>query len=873
MLTDENDILRNSDLITSHSVCFDYAKDSFPLWYCKESGTRECYHLHLHKEPELICVQSGHLIFLVNGEREDLYEGDVLFINPYDPHEGTVAEDCETALYFYLTLDMEKLMALPCAQLQDALSLLQHGKKCYRHRFPDQTAATIGETAEALLEDQINQNQLLLFSDLLRLFYLLGTPDQAPHSNRSEHSEHFSKEIFEFIHNADPAKITLENIAEHFNYNKKYFSRLFHEKLGTSVTDFCLKYKVELAQSLILNGNHNLGEVCFLSGFNYYTYFFRTFKKIAGISPSDYVKSCIRHPAYRENDALAVEESKKEHTVMAIRSRVLSALVKVFETECPLREPENQTLTALKGEHISFQITYCASEKCEALLQISSVLSPYITARTVESIPARMVGYKEHMEIDGNYLRTQPGRFPDCLRAIPKNKLQLKRQKYRTVWFEVSVPPEIPADRYEIKITLTDAAGESLCEDTQFLTVVNAGLPPQKLIHTEWFHADCIADYYKYKVFDEPHWQAIEHFMQTAVQRGQNMIYTPIFTPPLDTAPNEERTTIQLVGVTVRDDGSYAFDFTQFDRWVETALRCGFTHFEISHLATQAGAIAAPKIMATVHNEYKQIFGWDSLLSEPEYPAFLAICLPEITKELERLGIAENTYFHISDEPRFAQIDNYMLAKNAISPYVKGYKIMDALSNVNFFDSGVVQYPVPTTDRVHLFMERDLPERWTYYCCTQGKGCSNRFFSMRLARTRAIGIQLFKFHIDGFLHWGYNFYNTAGSRRHINPYQISDAINEGESGAYAGFPSGDAYLVYPGENGKPEESIRLLALEAGLNDLRAMQALAEKTSYDHVLSLIEDDLDQPITFIEFPTSDFYYIQLRNRVNRELEKLQ
>lgn len=68
-----------------------------------------------------------------------------------------------------------------------------------------------------------------------------------------------------------------------------------------------------------------------------------------------------------------------------------------------------------------------------------------------------------------------------------------------------------------------------------------------------------------------------------------------------------------------------------------------------------------------------------------------------------------------------------------------------------------------------------------------------------------------------------------------------------------------------------EESIRLIAFHQAQTDLRALTALAEKTSYEHVMELIEGDLGEPITFERFPQGEYYYINLRNKVNLELNK--
>ncbi|UJF15626.1 hypothetical protein LZ578_11830 [Jeotgalibaca sp. MA1X17-3] len=74
-------------------------------------------------------------------------------------------------------------------------------------------------------------------------------------------------------------------------------------------------------------------------------------------------------------------------------------------------------------------------------------------------------------------------------------------------------------------------------------------LPPQKLIHTEWFHTDGMISYYGVEVFSEDYWEWVEKYLVMAVEHGVNMILTPIVTPPLDTEIGGERPTVQLVGI------------------------------------------------------------------------------------------------------------------------------------------------------------------------------------------------------------------------------------------------------------------------------------------------------------------------------------
>jgi hypothetical protein len=114
----------------------------------------------------------------------------------------------------------------------------------------------------------------------------------------------------------------------------------------------------------------------------------------------------------------------------------------------------------------------------------------------------------------------------------------------------------------------------------------------------------------------------------------------------------------------------------------------------------------------------------------------------------------------------------------------------------------------------------------------------------------------------GFLHWGYNFWNTQYSLKNINPYQVTDAG--------CAFPSGDPFIVYPGEEG-PIPSIRLKVLQQALFDLRALKLLESMTSKKYVLKILEAGLDKPLTFDEYPIDKGYLISVRRKINEEIEK--
>lgn len=541
---------------------------------------------------------------------------------------------------------------------------------------------------------------------------------------------------------------------------------------------------------------------------------------------------------------------------MDFKTGQVSSLQRVFlDGRCDLTEHNCDSV--LKGERYSYQIAYKSSEKFFAEIVIDSPLSQFITVRSVGNVPSELPVYESDCEF---YERNEPGLFPDVLFPIENNRVLIKRQNYYALWITVDLPKDTDAGDYEIKIKLKKD-GETISENIFGLHVINAVLPEQKLIYTQWFHSDSIANYYKIPVFCENFWALVESFIKAAVHTGVNMLLTPVFTPPLDTEIGGERLTVQLVDVKL-ENGKYSFGFDRFIRWVRLAQKCGIKYFEISHLFSQWGAKYAPKIVAEVNGSQKRIFGWETSADSIEYAEFLSAFIPQLIKVIRSLGIEKSTFFHISDEPNEDQIESYSMAKSAVAPLLEDFPIIDALSDYSFYESGIINNPIPCTNDIESFIEKGFPHPWTYYCCGQGGKLSNRFFGMPLSTTRIIGFQLFKYGIEGFLQWGFNFYNSQYSLRSIDPFAVTDADSA--------FPSGDSFTVYPGKSGAIE-SVRSEVFFQALQDMRALTLLCDRIGKKRTIAAVEADFGI-ITFFDYPRGTEKMLNLRKSVNNYLDNL-
>ncbi|MBD2867882.1 DUF4091 domain-containing protein [Paenibacillus arenilitoris] len=538
-----------------------------------------------------------------------------------------------------------------------------------------------------------------------------------------------------------------------------------------------------------------------------------------------------------------------------LETRCLSSLVKVF-ADSELDEPAYHQASALRNETFAFQIAYKSDRVMKGIrVHIQSELSEMISVRQAGLVPSELPVHGDH---DGVILRQTPGLFPDPLYPVREGAgVTAYPGQWRAIWITVEMSGQVRPGIKEITVSLESESGGKLGEERFLLEVIPALLPEQRLIHTEWFHADCLASYYRVEIFGEEHWRLIDAFVQNAASHGINMMLTPLFTPPLDTAVGGERPTVQLVDVE-KDGPHYRFGFDRLKRWTELCNGRGIKYFEFSHLYTQWGAKRAPKIMAEGDGGLQQIFGWDTDAAGEEYRLFLAQFLPELVAFIEKNDLSGRCFFHLSDEPGLDHLEAYRSASLFVKPLLGGMPVIDAISDYSFYEQGLIDQPVCASNHLEGFFDHSVQNLWTYYCCVQYKEVANRFFAFPSFRNRIVGMQLYKFDIKGFLHWGYNFWYSQYSLRQLNPYQTTDAD--------AAFPSGDAFLVYPGERG-PVESIRLEVFCEALQDLRALELLESLIGRSRVLELLEGDLEEPLTFRTYPRESGWLLEKRMEINR------
>ena len=94
-------------------------------------------------------------------------------------------------------------------------------------------------------------------------------------------------EIISHIQEHIREDLCISDLAQHFHLNPDYLARLFKEHAHVPLGHYLTLQKITKAQELLREG-HSVAAVSEALGYSGYAYFFKTFQRITGISPSKY---------------------------------------------------------------------------------------------------------------------------------------------------------------------------------------------------------------------------------------------------------------------------------------------------------------------------------------------------------------------------------------------------------------------------------------------------------------------------------------------------------------------------------------------------------------------------------------------------------
>ncbi|WP_127532842.1 helix-turn-helix domain-containing protein [Paenibacillus kobensis] len=97
-----------------------------------------------------------------------------------------------------------------------------------------------------------------------------------------------------FIESRFKEELSLEEVAEYVHLNPFYLSKVFKQYVGESFIDYLTRLRINEAKQMMDDETLSLKEICFEVGYKDPNYFSRVFKKVTGLTPSDYRTGAVK---------------------------------------------------------------------------------------------------------------------------------------------------------------------------------------------------------------------------------------------------------------------------------------------------------------------------------------------------------------------------------------------------------------------------------------------------------------------------------------------------------------------------------------------------------------------------------------------------
>lgn len=264
-------------------------KDSLLIEHYRTTKARNAS-FHFHDAYEIFLLLSGDVDFYVEQSLHHLQRGHLIICNDRELHRA-----CH-----YGALPFERIAIHFNHRLVQSLSTSSTNLlSCFHNRrLGTQNAILISEEEIAsiiIMSDRLRavSQSIQYGSDVLTTVYLSELLVLVNTLFRNSDKEPYFvptgiiSNVMDYIDTHLSTDLSLGSIATCFAIDQYYLSHLFKRQTGNTLYQYILIKKIAMAKQCLTEGR-SVTETCNLSGFNDYSNFIRTFKKIVGVSPGKY---------------------------------------------------------------------------------------------------------------------------------------------------------------------------------------------------------------------------------------------------------------------------------------------------------------------------------------------------------------------------------------------------------------------------------------------------------------------------------------------------------------------------------------------------------------------------------------------------------
>ena len=269
-----------------------YLNDNFKIFHIRDKKDIK-FEYHHHDFSKIVILIDGDLTYYIEGKAYILKPWDILFVNKNEIHKPVVNPNkYYERIVIWLNPDF---MAKYAQGNNDLLKCFEVAiKNNYNLLRLNMKSIDIIKNLIQDIQNCNNSNEfgseILKESLFVQLMVLMNRLFLNSDKNRDIEDIQYDKTIegvLNYINSNLENDLSIDTIASEFFISKYYLMRKFKNQIGSSIHNYVVQKRLILARSLISNGL-SMSSVCSRCGFNDYSSFVRAFKKVYGVSPSNY---------------------------------------------------------------------------------------------------------------------------------------------------------------------------------------------------------------------------------------------------------------------------------------------------------------------------------------------------------------------------------------------------------------------------------------------------------------------------------------------------------------------------------------------------------------------------------------------------------
>lgn len=251
---------------------------------------------HWHEEYEFLVITKGTGTASLNTRTTHIAPGDILFINAGIVHSFR-GEANDPLGFFALDFGRELLSSYGNDDIQQKyISRQANGELIFRDHFRREdpiweSIHTPLEEIHALCAQNMEENELLIKSDLLRIWhYLCRDAEVTAFSLKKKDDEKvlLIKQILQYIQENYAQNLTLSGLAERFHMSEGQFCRFFKSQIRMTAIEYLNYYRIGAACDRLKEGTAPVSDIALECGYNNISYFNRTFRRYMHCTPGEY---------------------------------------------------------------------------------------------------------------------------------------------------------------------------------------------------------------------------------------------------------------------------------------------------------------------------------------------------------------------------------------------------------------------------------------------------------------------------------------------------------------------------------------------------------------------------------------------------------